>query len=882
MYRITADYRPLNQHLVELNYPLEDIESLLYKLAQAKSVTLIDISSAFFHLPLSEESQKYLIFQAYDEFLNKNLYRITRLGQGTSQSSSLFQAAMAKILGKLDENLKQLTVSYVDDLSILHLTEDPKREIDILDKILGHLEQCGIKINLKKMQVMKKSFLFLGHMIQNNKISVCPKRLSGIKNLRAPTNKKELQILLGHVNYIRKHVPNLHNSSAVLYKKLDQIETDGDLDEEGKMAYNKLLESLTNSINLNFPTPKAPMVMFSDASDYAIATFLCQFSKLGKYLSESELQEIDWNKLEEMSSDIVIHPLGCSSKSLNKSERNAPIALKELIALCYSLINNRELLHSGPIFVLIDSQTLFNWLTGTSEINTTIICAKRVVRLINRIQSLCATPKVFKLIKSKCNLSDVYSRLVKKDETTEAQQVNTVVTRRMQKTTKKDESKELPAGLASTLRLIPPRKHLKDISKWQRNDKELKILFKCIKKTEPIILSKVKAKDLKVVRGWFKRKATKIKIKNQVLYFEDIWRDETIERIFIPRNYTGTVLYMLHDYNSHIGINALKGLYNTHFFTPRANKLINNYVRSCYACVVKNFPRSYLKSKDSKMLDEIKDDESRVVYLDHVFCYGHSGPVILTAVDAMTNFCIAAPCKDVSAVELIRVLAWQIIPRFLFVDRFISDNGKSFRSTIYTNFLNKLGIKYKFIAPLNPRANLSEHRNKILKKIIQAENITAKEFGPLINWIILRLNSVYDPQIGCTPLSRFYKLNGNFTLTFDNIPTYENLGNDVDKKIYEKVAHRNYVKFIQRETRMRKGYNELKIGQKVVIYKNITVRPYHVHITGHLSEKLNSITYEIDTEEGKYIRTLRRIQILPERLAILEPNVSEIPDWEIK
>ena len=397
-FRLCCDYRAINSYLACIQYPLENIETLLYQLSSASSCSILDISSAFHTIELSDNSQQYLTFQGFDEQLNKKLYKMKRLGQGISQASSIFQSAMDKILDGLPKDLRRRCKAYVDDLTVLHLTEDVTTEIKVLNDILAHLERCGLKINVKKMKLFQTRFMFLGHLIEDNRITVCPKRLSGIKNLKVPSSKKELQMILGAANYIRKHLPSQHLASAVLYKKLDQIEK-GKFDEEARRAYNQLVSSLENAIKLNFPVMDSPMVIFSDSSDIAIATFICQFSRNDKYLTRTQIQALDWNNIKDLANYIKIHPLSCMSKSLNKAEQKAPIAMKELLAICYTLSNNRELLSNDLVF-MIDSQTCINWLRGTSEINTTVVCANRVRRLINRIHALCPTPKILKLIKS--------------------------------------------------------------------------------------------------------------------------------------------------------------------------------------------------------------------------------------------------------------------------------------------------------------------------------------------------------------------------------------------------------------------------------------------------------------------------------------------------
>jgi hypothetical protein len=50
---------------------------------------------------------------------------------------------------------------------------------------------------------------FLGFLIQKRGIEVGQKSISAINNIKAPTNKKELQSLIGKINFIKRFISNL-------------------------------------------------------------------------------------------------------------------------------------------------------------------------------------------------------------------------------------------------------------------------------------------------------------------------------------------------------------------------------------------------------------------------------------------------------------------------------------------------------------------------------------------------------------------------------------------------------------------------------------------------------------------------------------------------
>lgn len=81
----------------------------------------------------------------------------------------------------------------------------------------------NIKFNMKKFQYRINSVKFLGHVISETGISCDPNRMKAILELENPKTKKDLQKLLGMVNYIRGYLPNLAECSAPLRELLKKM-----------------------------------------------------------------------------------------------------------------------------------------------------------------------------------------------------------------------------------------------------------------------------------------------------------------------------------------------------------------------------------------------------------------------------------------------------------------------------------------------------------------------------------------------------------------------------------------------------------------------------------------------------------------------------------
>jgi hypothetical protein len=76
--------------------------------------------------------------------------------------------------------------------------------------------KCAFGVSTKK---------FLGFIVHEARIEVDPKRIESIRRIQEPTCKKEVQSLLGKVNYLRWFISNLARKveSLLLLVRLKQL-----------------------------------------------------------------------------------------------------------------------------------------------------------------------------------------------------------------------------------------------------------------------------------------------------------------------------------------------------------------------------------------------------------------------------------------------------------------------------------------------------------------------------------------------------------------------------------------------------------------------------------------------------------------------------------
>ena len=120
-----------------------------------------------------------------------------------------------------NENQEFILV-YIDDLLIF--SKSYKKHIAHLETFFRKIEQHGLILSKKKMEICKEKIKFLGHEIGEGKIYLQDHIAKKILHFPDIMNdKKTLQQFLGIVNYARNYIENLAKLAGPLYAKLKKM-----------------------------------------------------------------------------------------------------------------------------------------------------------------------------------------------------------------------------------------------------------------------------------------------------------------------------------------------------------------------------------------------------------------------------------------------------------------------------------------------------------------------------------------------------------------------------------------------------------------------------------------------------------------------------------
>ncbi len=188
-YRLVHDLRRINSMVVTPTLAVPNPYITISNLTPAHQwFTCIDLSNAFFCIPLSEECKLCLAFT-----YRGRQYSYNRLPQGFILSPGIFNQVLKEQLTKCTLPPDCVLIMYVDDLLLAATTNEEC--LQATDLILQQRYASGFKVSREKLQVSRPSVTFMGRLItaQGSTLShvslTTPLRQivkeQGMKNLKA-------------------------------------------------------------------------------------------------------------------------------------------------------------------------------------------------------------------------------------------------------------------------------------------------------------------------------------------------------------------------------------------------------------------------------------------------------------------------------------------------------------------------------------------------------------------------------------------------------------------------------------------------------------------------------------------------------------------------
>lgn len=266
--RVCVDYRKVNTKTVKVRFPAPIIEEQLDKLQGAKIYTTMDMENGFLHVRIEEGSRKYTAFS-----VPSGHYEFTRAPFGFCNSPAYFFRYIHAVFRELIK--EGIVVVYIDDFVIP--SDNVKEGVEKLRLVLKVASEYGLKFNWHKCQFLKKKINYLGHVVENGKVSPSEDKTNAVKHFPKPNNVKAVQSFLGLTGYFRKFIPQyafIARPLSDLLRKEQEFQF-GKLQED---AFNQLKKALSEQPILHLFKSTAETELHTDASSLGFGAILLQRS----------------------------------------------------------------------------------------------------------------------------------------------------------------------------------------------------------------------------------------------------------------------------------------------------------------------------------------------------------------------------------------------------------------------------------------------------------------------------------------------------------------------------------------------------------------------------------------------------------------------------
>ena len=264
--RLCIDYRGLNKVTIPNRYPLPNMDELKDRVRSAKWFTKLDLKNGFHLVRIKEGHEWKTAFRC-----RYGLFEYKVMPFGLINAPATFQAMMNHIFRDM---LDLGVVIFMDDIMIYAVTRQEHDQIVL--EVLRRLKENRLCLSPDKCEWAQPQIEFLGYLVSGDGVEMTNDKVKTIQEIKPVESLKEVQSFLGFANFYRRFIKGysrvclpLTNSTqmeARLWKPSRQIH----------QAQEALKEMFTKAPILKHFDPDIPAIVETDASDFALGGILSQ------------------------------------------------------------------------------------------------------------------------------------------------------------------------------------------------------------------------------------------------------------------------------------------------------------------------------------------------------------------------------------------------------------------------------------------------------------------------------------------------------------------------------------------------------------------------------------------------------------------------------
>lgn len=679
--RFVIDYRRVNQATTLTSWPMPTLDDFLDTIGQGQGqgqvkgrglyFSALDLKSGYFQCMLDPETADRTAFATHEgNFVYK------RLSFGLSGACGFFQMVMQKVLRTMSPSS---VLIYLDDCLIL--AHSPTEMINRLQEVFDCFRKARLRIHPAKCQFGLRRVRFLGHVLDQQGISVDESKISIVKNYPVPNTPKKVKSFIGLCSYYRRFVKDFSSIASPLRLLLKQ-NTKFVWTQKCQEAFEELKQKLITAPILSLPDFSRPFYLTTDASNFAISFILSQKDSEGR--------------------ERVICYAG---RGLRGAEIRYTVTEKECLAIVTGVRHFHSYLGGSEFFIVTDHK-------ANTYLNTMKLSGNsRLARW-----ALALEPYRFTVIYKKgatLSSADALSRIenlpttidgemqVKENETVNGNSQNTRVSIDFDFADSVTENYDVIATADDLDSLFIPS--LEELKKAQATCADFADIY-------AYLLDRSLPRDEQQARR-ITAEAPNYVLENQTLFHLYTPRTKKIHRVYsvvkqlcIPTDYRERIAKELHDRCAHIGFDRLYATFRMRFFFPGSYNWLKNYVHSCLSC--QQNKRQFHANKNVVLNLGVPLPLTRY-FIDHhgPLIESNSFKYILIIIDSTSMWVELIPVRSCDAETTFDALYDHICCRFGVPHSIVTDNGAAFTSRLAQLFCEKFRISHRLTSTYHAQSN---------------------------------------------------------------------------------------------------------------------------------------------------------------------------------
>lgn len=719
-YRLTVDYRKLNDHVKKDRYQVPLIPETLRSIRHAKKVSKIDISSAFHRIRLREGDEQYTAFVT-----RYGLFEWTVTPFGLSNAPACFQRALNRTLeGLLDNGVS----AYADDILIYAETDEELQRLEI--EVLRRLMKANLPADIRKCEFGVEMTKFLGMILHAGRgAEMDPAKVKAVREWERPKTVREVRSFIGMVNHLRTFLPHLAEHTRPLHSLISRMNKPR---SNEKVEWDKAAEQA-------FATLKN-LVTKQQGEGGILRAW--EFGKEGRLETDASTWAAGGQLLQKDDNNDW-RPVGFCSCQFSGAECNYTTHDKEMLAIIKALrMWEAELLSCEDFEVVTDHRALEQFTTVDKR-------SERHLRWKDRLAEFPGLRWRYRPGKENV-VADALSRkledMPKVGDRRLSDRVTSVIS--PDRLPKEAIAQDQPPKRVAALR-GPDRQQLwgqareqdLDHMRWTLDVDEGKRQWSDPKPP------RVEIADCEVIDGVLKRRGR-------------IWAP-------VDERLRTELLSQFHDPKEagHPGREAMYASIGREYFWPGLQDDVRRYVRNCDIC---GRNRQWREKMGLLQPLPIPEQPWLHIAMDYAVQMPEQTPErqksrtslqgrnILIIVDRLTKEVELQVTNTLEAQELAAIFIRNIVARHGWPESIVSDRGSQFTSSFWAEICRQAGTERHLSTAYHPQSDGQSERTvqevkSYLRKTIQSPEGKGMDWQDLIPYCQLALNNRPHSTLGISP-----------------------------------------------------------------------------------------------------------------------------------